>query len=137
MRILSNICAILLITLALPSPAPSADEAPSSSGVDRAQTHQLESLMGREVRTRSQGQSGRIIDLLTDRDGKLQAAVVEMGGFLGIGTRKIAIDWRAFRFNTQDQKSFVMIEVDHEQLRLAPEYTASEPVAIVPTLRDD
>ena len=137
MRILSNICAILLITLALPSPAPNADEASSSAGVDRAQTHQLESLMGREVRTRSQGQSGRIIDLLTDSDGKLQAAVVEIGGFLGIGTRKIAIDWRAFRFNTQDQKSFVMIEGDHEQLRQAPEYTASEPVAIVPTLRDD
>jgi hypothetical protein len=40
-----------------------------------------------------EGDSGRIIDLLSDRNGKLKAAVVEMGGFLGIGTRKIAIDW--------------------------------------------
>jgi hypothetical protein len=103
--------------------------------IDQSQAGQLESLLGREVRTRAEGDSGRIIDLLTDRDGKLQAAVVEMGGFLGIGTRKIAVDWRAFSFDTREQKSFVVLELNREQLRLAPEYTAREPV-VVRTVKD-
>ena len=44
------------------------------------------------------GGAGRIIDLLADRSGQVRAAVIEFGGFLGIGTRKIAVDWSALRF---------------------------------------
>ena len=118
-----------LIILALLSASSSAQDVPTSVAIDAAQTRQLESLLGREVRTRH-GDSGRIIDLLADRNGKLQAAVVEIGGFLGIGTRKVAIDWRAFRFELQDSKSFVTMEIDRERLRLAPEYTTSGPVVV-------
>ena len=111
-------------------------DCPTPETIEPLRAHQLESLLGREVRTRSQGDTGRIIDLLTDRDGKLQAAVVEMGGFLGIGTRKIAIEWRAFSFNAEDRKSFVTVDIDREWLRVAPEYTSSEPT-IVPTAKDE
>jgi len=31
------------------------------------------------------------------------AAVVEFGGFLGIGTRKIAVAWSDLRFETEGQ----------------------------------
>ncbi len=129
MRLSSRFRSTLLVMLALLGVCSSAQSLPAALDTDPTQTQQLESLLGREVRT-PQGDSGRIIDLLTDRDGKLQAAVVEMGGFLGIGTRKIAIDWRAFRFDTQDSKSFVIMEVDRERLRLAPEYTANIPVIV-------
>ena len=57
--------------------------------------HSLESVLGREVRTRVEEDVGRIIDLLADRYGRVQAAVIEFGGFLGIGTRKIAVEWSA------------------------------------------
>jgi hypothetical protein len=92
--------------------------------------NQLESLLGREVRTRVEQDAGRVIDLLADRHGRVQAAVIEFGGFLGIGTRKIAVDWRAFNFDTREQQSFVILELSREQLRRAPEYTAREPVVV-------
>ena len=94
------------------------------------QTRNLESILGREVRTRAEGDSGRIIDLLTDRNGNLQAAVVEMGGFLGIGTRKIAVEWQSFSFDMRDQQPLVLLNLDREQIRLAPEYTAREPAVV-------
>jgi hypothetical protein len=134
MKTIRGMCAMALVSACLQgSPAtaqPVADPNPTKA-VEQIQTRQLESLLGREVRTRGEGDSGRIIDLLTDRDGKLEAAVVEMGGFLGIGTRKIAIDWRSFNFNTPDPRSFVTLEVSREQLRLAPEYTARETVVVL------
>jgi hypothetical protein len=134
MKTIRGMCTLALVTTCLqgsPATAQTVADPNPTKAVEQIQTLQLESLLGREVRTRSEGDSGRIIDLLTDRDGKLQAAVVEMGGFLGIGTRKIAIDWRSFNFTTPDPRSFVTLEVSREQLRLAPEYTARETVVVL------
>lgn len=90
---------------------------------------ELESVLGREVRTR-ENESGRIIDLLADPNGQVLAGVVELGGFLGIGTRKIAVEWSAFRFDAAGKRSPVLLEMSREQLRLAPEYKPAEPVVI-------
>ena len=50
------------------------------------------------MRTSNERNVGRIVDLLIDPNGAVEAAVVEFGGFLGIGTRKIAIEWSALGF---------------------------------------
>lgn len=41
---------------------------------------------------------GRIVDVLVDDQGQPRAAVVDLGGFLGIGNRRIAVVWRALHF---------------------------------------
>ena len=41
---------------------------------------------------------GRVIDIVVDRTGQVRAAVIDFGGFLGVGSRKIAVDWNALRF---------------------------------------
>jgi hypothetical protein len=84
----------------------------------------LQSVLGRDVRN-TDGDSGRVIDLLTDTQGKLRAAVIEFGGFLGLGTRKIAVEWQALRF---------VRDVTRDQLRAAPEYKPNEPPFVVKTL---
>jgi hypothetical protein len=89
----------------------------------------LDSLLGREVRTRDED-PGRIIDILADGDGQVRAAVVELGGFLGIGTRKVAVDWSALRFEVRDKRQSVILDMTRDQLRLAPEYRPSEPVFV-------
>jgi len=94
-----------------------------------ARRDDLESVLGREVRTRVEEDLGRIIDLLVDRSGQVQAAVIEFGGFLGIGTRKIAVEWSALRFDA-DGKQRVIVEVNRDQLRTAPEYKPTEPAIV-------
>jgi PRC-barrel domain len=89
----------------------------------------LASVLGKEVRTRVEEDNGRIIDLLVDRDGRVQAAVIEFGGFLGIGTRKIAVEWSAVRFET-DGKQPAIVDVTRDQLRAAPEYRTNEPAVV-------
>lgn len=91
---------------------------------------QLESVLGREVRTRVEEDVGRIIDLLADRHGEVQAAVIEFGGFLGIGTRKIAVEWSALRFEKEGKRTTVIVDLTRDQLRVAPEYKPNDPAIV-------
>jgi len=89
----------------------------------------LGSVLGRDVTTAGEGDSGRIVDLLVDEEGRVRAAGVEFGGFLGIGTRKIAVDWSAFSFSP----SKITVAVSRDQLRAASEFqTNSAPFVVKP-----
>jgi hypothetical protein len=93
----------------------------------------LQSVLGRDVRN-TDGDGGRVIDLLTDTQGRLRAAVIEFGGFLGLGTRKIAVEWQAFRFVRDGAHIAIIVDVTRDQLRAAPEYKPNEPPFVVKTL---
>lgn len=100
----------------------------AKSGENAVNSQELTSVLGRDIRTRGEEDMGRIIDVLVDRSGKVQAAVVELGGFLGIGTRKIAVDWSAFTFETKGKQPQIVLEMGRDQLRSAPEYKPAQPV---------
>jgi predicted O-methyltransferase YrrM len=91
---------------------------------------QLESVLGKEVRTRVEQDVGRVIDILADHQGRLQAAVIEFGGFLGIGTRKIAVEWPALSFENDGKQPVVIVDMTRDQLRVAPEYKPNEPAVV-------
>jgi hypothetical protein len=84
------------------------------------------------VRSKSEESMGRIIDLLlADRSGKVVAAVIEFGGFLGIGTRKIAVEWSALRVVAANDKSpFAILDATRDQLLLVPEYKPDQPPVV-------
>ena len=69
---------------------------------------------------------GRIVDVLFDEKGEPHAAVIDFGGFLGVGTRKVAISWSALRFDLGEKKNIIALDVGREQLKAAPEYKYTE-----------
>jgi PRC-barrel domain len=92
----------------------------------------LVSILGREI-TNREGDSGRVIDVLVDLDGRSGCVVVEFGGFLGIGSRKIAVDWGALRFVREADRSHLTVDVSREQIRDTPEYKPNEPPTVLTT----
>ena len=40
---------------------------------------------------------GRIVDVIVNRSGQVRAAIIDFGGFLGVGSRKVAVEWSALR----------------------------------------
>ena len=44
---------------------------------------------------------GRIVDIIVGRNGQIHAAIIDSGGFLRSGTRKIAGDWSALVFASE------------------------------------
>ena len=62
----------------------------------------------------------------------MRAAVIDFGGFLGVGSRKIAVDWNALRFDRDGGKrDRVTLELTRDQVKAAPEYKDKQPVVVL------
>ena len=53
----------------------------------------IQGVLGKEVRSSADENMGRIVDVLVDQTGHVRAAVIDFGGFLGVGNRKVVVDW--------------------------------------------
>jgi hypothetical protein len=74
---------------------------------------------------------GEVNDLVVARDGKVEAVLVDIGGFLGMGERQVAVDMTALRFvsdgATADNPDdwFLVMNADRPTLETAPEWSMS------------
>ena len=50
-------------------------------------------LIGAKVHNNNKDTIGSVEDIYIDNDGKVQAVVVSVGGFLGMGTKDVAVKW--------------------------------------------
>lgn len=87
-------------------------------------------ILGRQVLDPTGRPAGRIIDVLVDDVGQVRAAVIDFGGFLGIGQRRIAVAWLALHFVPADRT--IMLELTTDQIAAAREYkpASTSPVMI-------
>jgi len=91
----------------------------------------VDGVLGKEVRSNADENMGRIIDVVVDRTAQPRAAVIDFGGFLGVGSRKIAVDWSLLHFDAgNDGRSRITVELSADQVRSAPEYRPAKPVMI-------
>jgi hypothetical protein len=94
-----------------------------------------ETLLGKPVQSAKGEDLGRLVDVIVDRNGMVRAAIIDFGGFLGVGTRKIAVDWQVLRFAPPSGKSSGMekliADLPRDQLRKAPVYKEGEPIVIM------
>ena len=89
-------------------------------------------ILGREVRSAANEDMGRVVDVIVDRDGTVRAAVIDFGGFLGVGSRKIVVDWKALRFGgVANKKDSITLELTKAQVAAAPEYKEDAPVIVL------
>jgi PRC-barrel domain len=91
------------------------------------------SILGKNV-TGPKGENlGRVVDILADAEGRVRVAIIDFGGFLGVGTRRIAVDWPLLRFDPNAGDKSVILNVTREKLQSAPEYKDStSPRVLVP-----
>ncbi len=89
-------------------------------------------VLGRDVRSATGQNMGRIVDVIVDRAGSVRAAVIDFGGFLGVGSRKIVVDWNALHFGGVKGKSdSISLELTQDQVRAAPEYKEGASVVVL------
>lgn len=83
------------------------------------------SILGKKVHGPTGEDMGMVVDVLVDGEGKPLAALIDFGGFLGVGTRTIATDWQLLQFRPSDRTQPVLLGLGKEELRAAPEYKPS------------
>lgn len=69
---------------------------------------------------------GEVNDIILGRDGTVDAVLVDIGGFLGIGERRVAVDMAALKIVQDDATDaddwFLVLQSDRATLEGAPEY---------------
>ncbi len=91
-----------------------------------------EGILGKSVWGANGEDMGLVVDVIVDQAGVPQAAIIDFGGFLGVGSRKIAVDWSLLEFRPGDAKKPVSLNLDPAALKSAPEYKPSaEPIQVV------
>jgi hypothetical protein len=97
--------------------------------------HEVEGVLGRDVRSAADEDMGRIVDVLVDRAGQVRAAIIDFGGFLGVGSRRIAVDWNALHFPQPGKPGErIALDLTRDQVKAAPEYRDGKPVVILGAL---
>jgi PRC-barrel domain len=114
------------------APRPDAQK-PPPAGVESVAPEAAEAILGQRV-TDAQGKDiGRLVDVLVDANGRPEAAVIDFGGFMGVGNRKIAVHWSGLRFNPADPKNKVTLEMTPDQIKAAPEFLNPNKAASIVT----
>jgi len=87
-----------------------------------------QAILGSAVRSAANEDMGRVVDVIVDRAGAARAAVIDFGGFLGVGSRKVAVDWNAMRFTGANG---VSIDMTRDQVKSAPQYQEGKPIMVL------
>jgi hypothetical protein len=123
-----------------PQPSQQQDSAPSAAPKEPAPPpsvtiigpSEARGVLGRDVRSAADEDMGRIVDVIVDRAGAVRAAVIDFGGFLGVGSRKIVVDWNALHFGRIANKGDrITLELTKEQVVAAPEYKEDTPIVVL------
>jgi hypothetical protein len=68
----------------------------------------------------SDAKIGDIADLILQEDGKITAAIVGVGGFLGVGEKDVAVPFAAIGQTTKNNKVYLVMKATKDELKTAP-----------------
>jgi len=129
----SLIVPLLLLAAAAPDAPPSstAPGLPPSVELQTFTPQDAMPVLGHRV-VEPDGQTvARLIDVLVDPNGQPVAAVLDFGGFMGVGNRKIAVHWSTLRFESGEGTHRIILTLTQDEFKAAPEYRDPEKPAPV------
>jgi hypothetical protein len=128
------------VTVPHPEPPPEPPTPVASTTVAEPQVRSAPvtsvTVLGRKVQGPKGEDMGRVVDVLVDSSGQTRIAIIEFGGFLGVGNRRIAVDWSLLKFKAEDAAAPLILNATKERLLAAPDYKdtyARPPVLMAPS----
>jgi hypothetical protein len=118
-----------------PSAAPSATApAPSATTSDAVMAPQwyahqqgewrTSKLVGSKVKNKAGDTIGDINEIILTSDGSAAAAVIGVGGFLGMGEHQVAVQFKSLKIDRDSNgNDVVMLDTTKDALKKAPEWT--------------
>jgi hypothetical protein len=89
--------------------------------------YEVVAILGRKIVSPSNEELGRLVNVLVDDRGRARAAVIDFGGFLGVGSRKIAVDWEQLAFKPDSAGGQIGLSMTREQIQGAREFKENTP----------
>lgn len=69
---------------------------------------------------------GDVKDVLFDRTGKIRTVVIGVGGFLGLGEKRVAVPFEVVTYVDEKDERRIVVPLTKEALQDAPAYKVSE-----------
>jgi hypothetical protein len=117
-----------------PAPAAQSETGKAGTLATTFDTRDVQAVLGKDIRSSTDEDMGRLVDVVVDRDGAPRAAVIDFGGFLGVGSRKIAVEWGALNFAREAANGVITVELTRDQVKAAPEFKDGSPVVVLGAL---
>ena len=70
----------------------------------------------------SEHKIGDVTDFMIDSNGTVTAAIISVGGFLGVGQKDVVIPFKELKVSTRDGKDWLVLNRTKDELKLAPAY---------------
>ena len=83
-------------------------------------------LIGTKVRNANKESIGKIDDIYVDKDAKVTVVVISVGGFLGVGSKDVAVKWSDLMFGQEDTSVVLTTALTKDALTALPDYTKTE-----------
>ncbi len=113
-------------------PAQPKPPAPPVDNLELLPSNQVMGLLGKMAKDPKGEDMGMVVDIVVEKDGGPRALVIDFGGFLGVGSRKIAIDWRLVRFRPDNHDTPVLLNLSRADVQDAPVFDPSvQPLRMV------
>ncbi len=88
-------------------------------------------LMGKRLLGPGGEELGRLVDVVADAQGRPVAVVVDVGGFMGLGMRRVAVAWTLLRFRGEDERVQIGIDLPVDVVTAAPEFRPGELATVL------
>ena len=83
-------------------------------------------LRGTKVRNADKQSIGKIDDIYLDKDGKVTDVVISVGGFLGVGSKEVAVKWSDITVGKDDSSVVLTTSLSKDALMAMPDYAKTE-----------
>jgi sporulation protein YlmC with PRC-barrel domain len=81
-----------------------------------------EALIGKTVKNATNESVGKISDIYLDAAGNVKLVVVSVGGFLGVGSKDVAVSWNDMKFGRDGSAITVLTNWTKDSLKAMPDY---------------
>jgi sporulation protein YlmC with PRC-barrel domain len=71
----------------------------------------------------SDNKIGDVDDVLIDKEGRITAMIIGVGGFLGMGEKDVAVPFSSVRASEKNNKWYLVLNTNKEALKTAPGFT--------------
>jgi sporulation protein YlmC with PRC-barrel domain len=82
-------------------------------------------LIGLDVQSPEDEKVGDIGEVVLDKEGQVQGVVVDVGGFLGIATHPVLLEWKDVNLASEDGNDRAVVNLNREKLEQMPAYESS------------
>jgi sporulation protein YlmC with PRC-barrel domain len=127
-HVMKTIISAAVLAISISTAAFAQQPAPATAGAAEAFIRQpagttVTNFYKQNVYDPSDSKIGDVDDVLIDKDGRVTAVIIGVGGFLGMGEKDVAVPFSSVRASEKNNKWYLVLNTNKEALKAAPGFT--------------